>query len=249
MQFSLSQVPEVSGRIFAIGDIHGCVYELEALVSYLVKDLALNESDFLIFQGDYIDRGPNSRGVIEFLVNFRKTFSNIIFLKGNHEDMLLNYLGFSGNLGDNYLSNGGKDFLLSYNLALLTPPNEIASLLPEEHLTFITSLVSAAEHSRFLFVHAGVNPYLPLVEQSEEDMLWIREEFIDFSHQIHKIVVFGHTPFRRVFFDLPYKIGIDTGLVFGNMLSCIELKEALLYQVQRNSNQVRTSNFLSLTGS
>ncbi len=246
MELNTAVVPDLSGRLFAIGDVHGCPKELELLLVYLHTSLGLNESDFVVFQGDYIDRGPDSRAVVELLISFQSEFPNVVFLKGNHEDMLLNYLGYPGHLGESYLGNGGREFLLSYRMALLTPPSEIVTLLPSAHLAFFENLSSFAVHDRFLFVHAGVNPYLSLEEQSEEDLLWIREEFIDFTHQIPKTIIFGHTPFRRVFFDLPYKIGIDTGLVFGNALTCIELKEGVLFQVGRKENHVRSSNILSL---
>ncbi len=95
----------------------------------------------------------------------------------------------------------------------------------------------------YLFVHAGVMPARQLEEQSVEDLLWIRQEFIFSPHELGQTVLFGHTPMREVMVDLPYKIGIDTGLVYGNKLTCIELIEGTLFQVARGSRQVRTSKF------
>ena len=89
------------------------------------------------------------------------------------------------------------------------------------------------------FNHAGVSPLLQLEEQQTEDMLWIRQEFLYNAHQIGATVVFGHTPMRGVMFDLPYKLGIDTGLVYGGKLTCVELNHGAIYQVERRSRQVR----------
>lgn len=244
MRKKFFEIPDPGGRLFAIGDIHGCAKELEVMLNYLSNTLGLNQSDYIIFQGDYIDRGPESKRVIEILLSFRKQFANVIFLKGNHEDMLLDFLGFEGRLGEGYLGNGGKECLESYDIASRTSPDIVCQLLPPEHLEFYLKLESGAIHNRFLFVHAGVNPNVPLEWQDEEDVFWIREQFIDFSHEFSQTVIFGHTPFVKVFFDLPFKIGIDTGLVYGNMLTCIELKEGMLYQLRRGASDLIVSSIV-----
>jgi serine/threonine protein phosphatase 1 len=241
MQDKTFEIPDPKGRLYAIGDLHGCVEELTVMMNFLINDQGLNNDDFLVFQGDYIDRGPHSRQVIDLLLEHKKAYPQTLFLKGNHEDMLLDFLGLNGRLGEGYLGNGGRECLLSYDISVRTSPDIVRQLLPADHLEFYTNLYSAGTHPRFLFVHAGINPTLPLVMQNEEDLLWIREQFIDFSHGLPQTVIFGHTPFVRVFFDLPFKIGIDTGLVYGNKLSVIELKEGVLYQIGRGKKAVESS--------
>ena len=225
-------------RLFAIGDIHGCVDELAAMM----EAIAPRPGDTVVFVGDYIDRGPCSREVIDYLLNLRQGAAELVFLKGNHEDMLLSFLGFPGHYGESFVFNGGAQTLASYGLrepAHSPAPHSIDGLLPAGHLDFIQSLRDLYLRPPYLFVHAGVVPSVPLDEQNVEDLLWIRNEFIFYPHQLGATVIFGHTPMRTVMTDLPYKIGIDTGLVYGGKLSCIELNEGLLYQVRRGSRQVK----------
>ena len=113
--------------------------------------------------------------------------------------------------------------------------------IPDPHLDFVKRLATSYLRPPYLFVHAGVVPALELEEQRVEDMLWIRQEFIFSPHKLGSTVVFGHTPMRAVMVDLPYKLGIDTGLVYGGKLTCIELTEGVLYQVGRRSRQAKTS--------
>src|ERR1700687_1972299 len=119
---------------------------------------------------------------------------------------------------------------------------EACSHIPDPHLEFVKRLATSYLRPPYLFVHAGVVPALELEEQRVEDMLWIRQEFIFSPHRLGATVVFGHTPMRAVMIDLPYKLGIDTGLVYGGKLTCIELTEGVLYQVGRNSRQAKTSS-------
>jgi len=113
--------------------------------------------------------------------------------------------------------------------------------LPDAHLGFMNRLATSYLRPPYLFVHAGIMPTRQLEEQQTEDMLWIRQEFIFNPHKIDATVVFGHTPMRTVMMDLPFKMGIDTGLVYGGKLSCVELTEGALYQVGRRSRQAKTS--------
>lgn len=163
----------------------------------------------------------------------------MIFLKGNHEDMFLSYLGLPGKYGNMFLFNGGGATLASYGIS---PKNktseEIRSLLPAGHVEFLKSLRTWYLMDPFLCVHAGVHPQKPLGEQTEAEMLWIRDEFIANRHVLPYTVLFGHTPCREVFFNLPYKIGLDTGLVFGYQLSCLEVSEKTLFQIKRGEMRV-----------
>jgi serine/threonine protein phosphatase 1 len=222
---------------YVIGDIHGCLAEMVCLLEHL----SLKGEDRLVFLGDYIDRGPDSKGVVDYLLGLaRTTDSEVIFLKGNHEDMLLSYLGFNGNYGDMFLVNGGQATLASYGIAPVAMSQDCAtSRIPASHLDFFLNLQSYYLYESFLCVHAGIQPLRTLEEQAEIDLLWIRHEFIANPHRLPYTVVFGHTPQLEVLLDLPFKIGIDTGVVYGRKLSCIELDAKELLQVDRGARQVR----------
>jgi len=221
-----------SGRVFVIGDIHGCARELELMLD----EISAEDDDVVIFLGDYIDRGPDSRRVIEMLIDFKKRHSQTVFLKGNHEDMMLSYFGLPGRHGDCFLLNGGFSTLQSYGVS---DPQHALEHIPQAHLEFLKSLENYKLQTSFLCVHAGIRPSLSLEQQSEEDMLWIRHEFILSPHSLGLTVIFGHTPMREVMLDLPYKIGIDTGLVYGGKLSCVELSEGILYQLAKGGSDVK----------
>lgn len=223
-------------RCYVVGDIHGCLEELERLI----ESLPLEPADRVVFLGDYIDRGPNAKGVIAYLLQLeRDREQSFTFLKGNHEDMFLAYLGLPGRYGDMFLFNGGGATLASYGIRHAPRPPALArQAIPESHLNFLLRLKKYEIVGSYLCVHAGINPSKPLEEQSEEELFWIREEFILKPHPLPYTVLFGHTPQREVLYNLPYKIGLDTGLVYGNRLSCLELQEKVLYQISRGGKRV-----------
>jgi serine/threonine protein phosphatase 1 len=224
------------GRLFAIGDIHGCPDELGVMLN-AIKPV---RGDTVVFVGDYVDRGPSARDVIDLLLEHERAGgAEFVFLKGNHEDMMCSFLGMAGNYGESFLFNGGAATLDSYGVGENDLP-EARRFIPEHHLEFMRRLATSYLRPPYLFVHAGVVPARELEEQRAEDMLWIRQEFIFAPHRISATVVFGHTPMRAVMVDLPYKLGIDTGLVYGGKLTCVELNEGVLYQVHRRSREVKT---------
>ena len=222
---------------FVIGDIHGCLAELR----YLIDQLPIEHGDRLVFLGDYIDRGPDSMGVVSYLLELPKQATvDAVFLKGNHEDMFLHYLGLSGNHGDVFLSNGGLATLASYGIAApILGGLEIAKQLPLAHLDFYQSLETFYVVKPYICVHAGIQPLKKLEEQTAAEMYWIRAEFIRNPHKLPFTVLFGHTPQKEVLFDLPYKIGLDTGLVYGNKLSCLAIEEKALYQIKRGNKTIQ----------
>jgi serine/threonine protein phosphatase 1 len=225
-------------RNYVIGDIHGCLDELRCLI----EGLPLEVGDRLVFLGDYIDRGPNSRGVVSYLLELKdyETALDLVFLKGNHEDMLLSYLGLSGNYGDMFFYNGGRETFASYGLSSnhLTALDAL-SAIPPAHMEFYQSLIDYYIMGDVLCVHAGIHPLKPLEEQTAIEVLWIRDQFIYSAHPLPYTILFGHTPQKEVYFHLPYKIGLDTGLVYGNKLSCLETEEKILYQVGRGKKKVQ----------
>ncbi len=204
------------GKIFAIGDIHGSFERLQELMQKIPIDF---DNDTLVFIGDYIDRGPGSVEVVDYLIDLKKRIPGIIFLKGNHEDMLEKYL--DGTDRFTYILNGGQHTLDSY----LSKTDGSGSFpIPPDHMEFFGSLRLYYETAAYIFVHAGLRPKVPLASQEAEDMLWIRDKFIYSKYDFGKPVVFGHTPLEKPLVE-PNKIGIDTGAVYGNTLTCVQLPE------------------------
>nr|HID59061.1 serine/threonine protein phosphatase [Desulfobacterales bacterium] len=209
-------------RIFAIGDIHGCFDKLVALMELIDIDF---KCDTLLFLGDYIDRGRDSKRVVEFMISLREKNPNTIFLKGNHEGMFLDYLNQIDRF--TFLYNGGRQTLDSY---LRDPNRSKEGLIPLSHLRFFQSLHLYHETDDYIFVHAGLKEGVRLEDQDEKDLLWIRGDFINSDFDFGKLVIFGHTPFKRPLVQ-KNKIGIDTGAVYGNRLTCLELPAMRFYSV------------------
>ena len=208
-------------KIFAIGDIHGCYDRLKTLMEKIPIDCS---RDALVFIGDYIDRGPHSFEVVDYLIQLKNRVPETIFLKGNHEDMLDKFL--NGTERFNYLLNGGQQTLDSY----LTKPVESEFFpIPPDHMEFFKSLRLFYETDEFIFVHAGLRPRVPLESQKTEDLLWIRSKFVKSKYDFGKRVIFGHTPLKNPLVELN-KIGIDTGAVYGNALTCVQLPDLVFFK-------------------
>ncbi len=222
--------------LYAIGDLHGCPDELEVLLAHV----APGADDTLVFLGDYVDRGAGVRTLVERLLRLRQEGPETVFLRGNHEDMLLAYLGLPGSNGAVYLYNGGGPTLESYGVPAGVSGSAAAAMIPPEHLQFFLDCRLMEIREPFLFVHAGIRPNISLAEQSEDDMLWIREEFFSRPHDLPYVVVFGHTPQREARIELPYRLGLDTGLVYGNKLSCLDADGQRLLQVPFRGRRVVT---------
>jgi len=213
------------GKIFAIGDIHGCLSKLEALIPQIDID---SNNDTLVFIGDYIDRGPDSKGVVELVLDLKEKIRTVICLKGNHEQMFLDYVCHDMDK-DFYLFNGGDATIASYGYRTTRGGEKID--VPDSHMSFFRSLLLWYETDDYIFVHAGLRGQTPLKDQDIHDLLWVRHEFIRSSYDFGKTVVFGHTPvsYADPLF-LPEKIGIDTGAVYGGPLTCVELPQQKIYQ-------------------
>lgn len=221
--------------LYAVGDIHGRLDLLEAILALIEADAPASghvERRILVFLGDYVDRGPDSRGVVDRVIGGLPQGFEAHFLKGNHEAILLNFLDDAWSL-ENWLVNGGEATMLSYGvdtgrLARLRAPSEawrqaFAAVLPEAHLRFFKSLKLSVSFGDYLFVHAGVKPGVPLAAQSEADLIWIRDPFLDHAGPFDKIVVHGHTPTKQPV-TRPNRIGIDTGAVFTGRLTALRLQ-------------------------
>ena len=212
----------MGGSIYAIGDIHGCLDKLKALLRKIDLD---PDCDQLVFLGDYIDRGPHAFEVVSCLIQLKAAMPDAVFLKGNHEEMFAQYL--SGIDRDIFVANGGHATLDSY---LKHREHKNGDLIPSDHLRFFASLRLYYETDDYIFVHAGLREDVPLELQRSEDLLWIRDAFISSDHDFGKRVIFGHTPFNRPLVQ-PNKIGVDTGAVYGNRLTCVKLPEVDFFYV------------------
>jgi len=203
-----------AGKIFAIGDIHGCLDKLKTLLGMIQLDW---DKDLMVFLGDYVDRGPDSQGVIELLLDLKKEHADrLIFLKGNHEWMFMQFL--KGEEHDLFLQNGGRKTLESYSV-------EKGRIdIPQSHRDFLDHLDLYFETDDYIFVHAGLRPYISISEQSPEDFLWIRSHFLKSSYDWGKRVIFGHTQFSVPLIEAN-KVGIDTGAVYGGRLTCLVLPD------------------------
>lgn len=218
-------------RVYAIGDIHGRLDLLSRLHRMILDDAraAKGGDRILVYLGDYVDRGPDSAGVIELLSQEPLPGFTAIHLKGNHEDFLLRFLDDTSS-GTAWFANGGVETLRSYGVDMEyvdrdTPArllDKLSRRLPARHLDFLRALSLNHCIGDYLFVHAGIRPGLAMELQSATDMLWIRGEFLNSAVKHGKIVVHGHT-----ITDLPEvrdnRIGIDTGAFFSNRLTCLVL--------------------------
>jgi serine/threonine protein phosphatase 1 len=212
-------------KIFAIGDIHG---RLDKLLSLMDKIPIKPACDTLVFIGDYIDRGSDGPAVVDFVLALKEQCPNLVCLCGNHEIMFLRYL--DGIDEDLYVQNGGMATLRAYGISPSDSLKKRKAKIPLRHLRFYESLKLFYETEDYIFVHAGLRPGLSLAEQSSQDLLWLREEFVESDYDFGKRVIFGHTP-RKEPLMTDHKIGIDTGAVYGGALSCLELPALIFYSV------------------
>ncbi len=224
--------------LYAVGDIHG---ENEKLDELLAK-LPLEAGDRLVFLGDYVDRGPDPFAVVERLIQLQRDWP-CVFLLGNHESMLLDFLGWTDDAyfgGDAFLMNGGDRTLASYGYFDRDQPDRRSFRFPKEHEDFLLSLKLHHVEGDYIFVHAGFgrgqlkqkDVSYALRKSKPEDLLWSRTT-CDLRHSLGATVIYGHTPSEdfKVRWNLPFSIGIDTGAVYGGPLTAIRLPDETLFQV------------------
>jgi diadenosine tetraphosphatase ApaH/serine/threonine PP2A family protein phosphatase len=225
------QVPDGT-RIYAIGDIHGRVDILDNMFKRIDANIASNPipQSIEVFLGDYIDRGPASREVLDRLIA-RKHTHRTVFLKGNHETYVSNFVANPSILKE-WQHLGGLETLMSYGITPSFNAGTAAQLqlagafdlaLPESHRRFLGDLKLSYTCGDFFFAHAGVRPGIPLEKQREKDLLWIRQEFLLCEDNFSKVVVHGHTPVPQL--DIrPNRINIDTGAYATGNLTCLMLE-------------------------
>lgn len=214
-------------RTFAVGDIHGCLDQLEDLMARIDP----KKDDLIIFLGDYIDRGHKPFEVVDYLIDISSEVP-CVFLRGNHEHMFLEFLEFGANK-TLFFSNGGMKTVQSYlGDEPFASHSQVVQSLREEHRDFYAGLKWYYEDARYIYVHAGVRPGVPMPRQDRQDLIWIRDDFIFSSTGLEKKVIFGHTPFARPFAKED-KIGVDTGAVYGGVLTAVRLPEETFIQSYR----------------
>lgn len=229
---------QTPSRLIAIGDIHGQLDMLNRLLNSIVP----TKMDQFVFLGDYIDRGKNSKGVIDRLIQFRGEFPHTVFIRGNHDQMLLDVLVELGARADMrlrdisskyhasspetdleiFLSNGGNETLRSYQLKDVTD-------IPTEHISFLNGTRLWWQHENFVFVHAGVAPNLPLEMQDPFDLLWERLSPPGKDGSIH---VVGHHPTTGEPYFEPGRYSLDTGGVYGQTLTACDVHTRQIWQVR-----------------
>jgi serine/threonine protein phosphatase 1 len=232
---SAPRLPE-GVRVYAIGDIHGRADLLDGVFRRIDTDLARHPVSRAVevFLGDYVDRGPASRETLDKLIARGRSCESV-FLKGNHESTMVDFMRNPSVLGD-WRQYGGFETLLSYGLvpSMSTAENNqnelskaLSEVLPDRHRTFLDSLKSFYGCGDFFFVHAGVKPGVALAKQRDEDLLWIRDEFLLCEDEYEKIIVHGHTPVGAA--DVRFnRINIDTGAYATGRLTCLMIEEDTL---------------------
>ena len=218
-------------RIYAIGDVHGCLDELKDVHHRIAADLEKRPAgDFRIVHiGDYVDRGPDSRGVVDYLIGLCETMPNAVCLQGNHDHMFVESVSGNSPLRQTWLQNGGAETLESYGLTVADYLDRLAvrrgfdDVIPSAHITFLAGLKRMVRLGDYLFVHAGINPDLPLDAQPDEALLWMRQPFLGDGREFDAVVIHGHTPVNRPEVKAN-RVGIDTGAVFGGELTCLLLQ-------------------------
>jgi len=211
-----SHETKTQGRLLAIGDIHGCLDQLDALMLQVEP----TAEDQVIFLGDYVDRGPASCGVIDYLIELGQTLPSTIFLRGNHDQMFADYL--DGHEPTMFLMNGGLKTLSSYQDNGQWP-------IPSAHRDFLQALHNVYEMAEYIFVHAGLRPGISLAQQEAWDLLWIRREFVTSNYDWGKVVVYGHTPLEEPLVTETRR-GLDTGCVYGRKLTCCDVRTGQIWQ-------------------
>jgi serine/threonine protein phosphatase 1 len=219
-------------RAYAIGDIHGCIDQLETLHRAIAEDLAARPAAdaVLIHLGDYVDRGPDSAAVVALLAAGPPIPGlPTVNLMGNHEHMMLDAVAAgTAEAAALWLANGGADTLFSWGVPRQAKQADWAARIPLPHLLFLRDLALTHQMGPYLFVHAGIRPGVRLSQQTRYDLMWIREPFLsakgDLGDQPGMVVVHGHTPGREPVVR-PNRIGIDTAAVMGGVLTCAVLED------------------------
>ena len=223
---------EPGRRVYCIGDVHGRCDLLREVHGMIAEDAGGFEGHrSVVYLGDLIDRGMGSRDVVDLLLDEPLEGFEAVYLRGNHEQTLLDFLEYPEQ-AESWLLWGGRETVLSYGVAL--PPgmqradpqairDALASRIPERHVAFYRAMAVYHEAGDYLFVHAGIRPGVPLQEQSDSDLMWIRGEFLESEEDHGRVVVHGHSITELVEMRAN-RIGIDTGAYRSGVLTCLVLE-------------------------
>ncbi len=218
-------------RVYAVGDIHGRADLLDRLHERIAADASASGADrkVIVYLGDFVDRGLDSKGVIDRLLEDPLPGFERVFLKGNHEDALLKFLD-EPEFGTDWKYYGGLETLMSYGVkalplkdepdAFVAARDEFVTKLPEAHLEFLRNLPLMHVEGDYFFAHAGARPGIALEAQSGEDLMWIREDFLWSDADFGKVVVHGHTPEEQPV-ERANRIGVDTGAYITGVLTAV----------------------------
>jgi len=221
-------------RIYCIGDVHGRDDLLQDLHGQILEHAGnYSGQKTIIYLGDYIDRGEQSRQVIELLISQPLPGFERIYLRGNHEQTLLDFL-IQSEVGPSWFQYGGLQTLVSYGVRYSKIPTgkgdlqalqeDLRECIPAKHLAFLEKTRISYSAGSYFFVHAGVNPRITLEQQVPEDLLWIRGAFVEYEKPFEKIIVHGHTITEEPDFQ-DNRIGVDTGAYLSGKLSCLVLED------------------------
>jgi len=231
-------------RIYTIGDIHGRADLLQQLHTTIENDAAsYTGKKQLIYLGDYIDRGENSKQVIDLLLEHPLPDFDKIYLRGNHEQTMLDFLA-EPEVGKSWFIYGGLATLVSYKVTVKKLPTkkedfgdiqrQLKERVPHSHIHFMENTGISYEAGSYYFVHAGIKPEQTLEHQQPEDQLWICDNFVSYTKPHEKIIIHGHTitdePDAR-----PNRIGIDTGAYITGKLTCLILENDTQRILQTNA--------------
>ena len=239
--------------VYAVGDVHGRADLLKEMHRLIAEDAAFltpGTGKVVVYLGDYVDRGLESRRVLDLLINEPLEDFRAVYLLGNHDAWLLSFL-VDPTIGQTWLRYGGDATMHSYGVQFGASQDDLRfyqqlqerlrQRIPRRHVEFLQSLELSFESGDYLFVHAGVDPALPLDHQTADDLLWIREPFLSSRRDLGRVVVHGHTvesePIVRA-----NRIGIDTGACWTGCLTCLVLEEGV-FRFLTTAGQAYTRQF------
>ena len=239
-------------RIYAIGDIHGQLEKLTEAHDLIARDRAAvgDKTAEVVHVGDFVDRGPDSCGVIQFMIEGATRAEPWVTLLGNHDRMFLGFLSDPDHydsglrIGLHWIDPalGGDKTLRSYGVEgagerlLFDLHEEALRAVPESHRRFVAALPLMHRAAGLVFVHAGIRPGVPLADQVEDDLVWIRRDFLDDRRDHGALVVHGHTPVDRVT-HYGNRLSIDTGAGFGRSLSAVVIEDGAVWQLTASGRQ------------
>lgn len=242
-------------RVYAIGDVHGCLDQLVTLLDRIDEDDARRgpARTTLVLLGDLVDRGPRSAQVLDLAIALRAERPTTRFLMGNHEELFLTAIDGSDEALRLFCRVGGRETVLSYGLApdayermeYEALRDWLAQGVPAAHRDFMSGMEGLVEFGDYAFVHAGVRPNVPLAQQKDEDLRWIRQPFLGHRGRFERMIVHGHTITPEVDRQ-PGRIGIDTGAYTGGPLTAIGLEatESWLLQAESPVSAVSGGEYL-----